>query len=189
MGSWGGLYDGGHGGSLQFCCQGRSIIKSNGIMIKIIIPSIFIEQAFWRSSLCWGLQSCSSWARWRTSSVASSIFLWRSASHAIFSFFLCTCWWIISMSLISWSTSSSWSVGLVAFLFWLRAPWRERVSWFWVQRLQCSSPWRWSFHRRHDEGQCLPKVVERVHQRWAPMMGTCSQMLWVKNKATQNVKH
>jgi hypothetical protein len=31
--------------SLQFCCQGRSIIKSKGIMIKIIIPSIIVEQA------------------------------------------------------------------------------------------------------------------------------------------------
>jgi hypothetical protein len=32
--------------SLQFCCQGRSIIKSKGIMTKIIIPSIVVEQAF-----------------------------------------------------------------------------------------------------------------------------------------------
>jgi hypothetical protein len=32
--------------SLQFCCQGRSIIKSKGIVIKIIIPSIVVEQAF-----------------------------------------------------------------------------------------------------------------------------------------------
>jgi hypothetical protein len=31
--------------SLQFCCQGRSIVKSKGTMIKIIIPSIIIEQA------------------------------------------------------------------------------------------------------------------------------------------------
>jgi hypothetical protein len=29
--------------------------------------------------------------------------------------------------LISWSNSSSWNVGLVAFLFWLRASQRERV--------------------------------------------------------------
>jgi hypothetical protein len=32
--------------SMQFCCQGRSIVKSKGTMIKIIIPSIIIEQAF-----------------------------------------------------------------------------------------------------------------------------------------------
>jgi hypothetical protein len=32
------------------------------------------------------------------------------------------------MFLISWSNSSSWSVGLVAFLFWLHASRRERVS-------------------------------------------------------------
>jgi hypothetical protein len=41
---------------------------------------------------------------------------------------------MISMSLISWSNSSSRSVGLVAFLFWLLASQRERererVSWF-----------------------------------------------------------
>jgi hypothetical protein len=30
------------------------------------------------------------------------------------------------MFLISWSNSSSWNVGLVAFLFWLRASQRER---------------------------------------------------------------
>jgi hypothetical protein len=29
-----------------------------------------------------------------------------------------------------------------------------------VQWLQCSSPWRSYLLRRHDEGQCLPKVVE-----------------------------
>jgi hypothetical protein len=37
---------------------------------------------------------------------------------------------MISISLISWSNSSYWNVGLVAFLFWLRASQRERVSWF-----------------------------------------------------------
>jgi hypothetical protein len=31
---------------MQFYCQGRSIIKGKGIMIKIIIPSIVVEQAF-----------------------------------------------------------------------------------------------------------------------------------------------
>ena len=30
-----------------------------------------------------------------------------------------------------------------------------------VQWLQCSSPWCGSFLRWHDEGQCLPKVVEK----------------------------
>jgi hypothetical protein len=45
-----------------------------------------------------------------------------------------------------------------------------------IQWLQCS-PLPWSFLRRHDEGHSLPKMVEWVHQRWAPMLGTCSQML------------
>ena len=30
-----------------------------------------------------------------------------------------------------------------------------------VQWLQCSSPWHGYLLRRHDEGQCLPKVVEK----------------------------
>jgi hypothetical protein len=31
----------------------------------------------------------------------------------------------------------------------------------WIQRLQSSSPYRRNFLRWHDEGQCLPKVVEK----------------------------
>jgi hypothetical protein len=40
-------------------------------------------------------------------------------------------------------------------------PLRERESLLiCVQWLQRSSPWRCYLLRRHDEGQCLPKVVE-----------------------------
>jgi hypothetical protein len=61
------------------------------------------------------------------------------------------------MFLISWSNSSSWSVGLVAFLFWLLASRREREReslLVCVQWLQCS-PWRCYLLRRHDEGWCF----------------------------------
>jgi hypothetical protein len=53
-----------------------------------------------------------------------------------------------------------------------------------VQWLQCS-PWRCCLLRRHNEGGCLQKVVVRVHRRWAPMLVTCSQILYIKNKTTQ----
>jgi hypothetical protein len=65
------------------------------------------------------------------------------------------------MSLISWSNSSSWSVGLVGFLFWLRASRRERVSWFGSSGYSTAVSGAEAFFRRHDEGQCLPKVVEK----------------------------
>src|SRR5688572_3215216 len=47
---------------------------------------------------------------------------------------------MISMSLISWSNSSSWIVGLAAFLFWLRASRRERVSWFGTSGCNAAAP-------------------------------------------------
>jgi hypothetical protein len=186
MGSWGGLYDGGHGIACSSAAKGEASSKVKVSWLKSSYHPSSLNKPSWRSSLCWGLRSCLSWARWRTSSVASSIYLWRSASRAIFSFFLCTCWWIISMSLISWSNCSSWSVGLVAFLFWLWASQRERVSWFGSSGCSAAAPelssvaWRRSVLAEGGR--------KRVHRRWAPMLGTCSQILWIKNKATQDVK-
>jgi hypothetical protein len=60
---------------------------------------------------------------------------------------------MISMSLISWSNSFSWNVGLVAFLFWLRASRRESLL-VCVQWLQCS-PWHCYLLRQHEEGLCF----------------------------------
>jgi hypothetical protein len=37
-----------------------------------------------------------------------------------------------------------------------------------------------SFERSHQLSKWM-----WVHRRWAPMLGTCSQILWIKNKATQ----
>jgi hypothetical protein len=33
-------------GSLQFCCQRRSIIESKVTMMKVVIPFVFVEWAF-----------------------------------------------------------------------------------------------------------------------------------------------
>jgi hypothetical protein len=138
-GSWGGLYDGGHGVACSSAAKGEASSKVMVSWLKSSYHPSSLNKPSWWNSLCWGLWSSSSWARWRTSSVASSICFWRLASQAIFSFFLCTCWWIISMFQISWS-NSSWSVGLVAFLFWLRASRRERISWFGSRGYSAAAP-------------------------------------------------
>jgi hypothetical protein len=66
---------------------------------------------------------------------------------------------MISMFLISWSNSSSWNVGLVAFLFWLRASQRERVSWF-VSSGHIATPGAVIFFGGMTKVDALPKVVE-----------------------------
>jgi hypothetical protein len=98
--------------------------------MEILIPIILVEEALLmklsvlRPSVLLILSKMTNFFR------GFVYLLCRLASRAIFSFFLCTCSWSISIFLISWSKSSSWGVGLVAFLFWLRASRRERVSWF-----------------------------------------------------------
>jgi hypothetical protein len=62
------------------------------------------------------------------------------------------------MSLISWS-SSSWNVGLVAFLFGLRASRRERVSWF-VSSGCSAAPDAIIFFGGMMKVDALPKIVE-----------------------------
>jgi hypothetical protein len=64
------------------------------------------------------------------------------------------------MSLISWSNSSSWNVGLVAFLFWLRASRRERVSWFVSSGCSAAAPGTVIFFGGMMKVSALPKVVE-----------------------------
>jgi hypothetical protein len=64
------------------------------------------------------------------------------------------------MSLISWSNSSSWNVGLVAFLFWLRASQRERVSWFVSSGCSAVAPGAVVFFGGITKVSALPKVVE-----------------------------
>jgi hypothetical protein len=63
------------------------------------------------------------------------------------------------MSLISWSNSSSWNVGLVAFLLWLRASRRGRVSWF-VSSGCSAAPSAVIFFGGMTKVDALPKVVE-----------------------------
>jgi hypothetical protein len=185
MESWGGLYDGGHGVACSSAAKREASSKVKASWLKSSYHASSLNRPSWWSSLCWGLLYCSSWTRWCTSSVASSIFLWRSANHAIFSFFLCTCWWMISISPISWFNSSSWSVGLVAFLFWLWASRRERVSWFGSSGCSAAVPGAEAFFDGMTRVSACRRWSKRVHWRWAPMLGTCSQVLWVKNKATQ----
>jgi hypothetical protein len=121
MGSWGALYDGGHRVACNSAAKGEALSKAKFPWWKSPYHSSSLNGLSWRSSLCWGLRSWSFWVRWHIFSVALLILFWRSASRSIFSLFLCTCWWIASKSLISWSSSSSWGVGIVAFLFWLLA--------------------------------------------------------------------
>jgi hypothetical protein len=64
------------------------------------------------------------------------------------------------MSLISWSNSSSWNVGLVAFLFWLRASWRESVSWFVSNGCSAAARGTVIFFGGMTKVSALPKVVE-----------------------------
>jgi hypothetical protein len=67
---------------------------------------------------------------------------------------------MISMFLISWSNSSSWNVGLVAFLFWLQASRRERVSWFVSSGCSAVAPGAVIFFGGMTKVSALPKVVE-----------------------------
>jgi hypothetical protein len=76
----------------------------------------------------------------------------------IMAFFLCTCWWMTSRSLISWSICSSWRVGLVAFLFWFLASHRERASWF-VSSGYRAAPCTVAFFGGMSKMDALPKVV------------------------------
>jgi hypothetical protein len=141
----------------------RSIIKSKIYMMEIIIPFIIIvgiiltKLSALRSSVLVIL------VRWRISSAASSIFFWRSARETSSPSSFKPANGLLQGPWFSWS-NSSWGVGLVAFLFWLLAS-----------------------RRWHDKGHSFSKVVKWVHQMWTPMLRTCFQMLWVKNKATQNI--
>jgi hypothetical protein len=179
MGNWGGLQDGGHRVACNSTARGEASSKAKLPWWKSSYHSSSLIVLSWRSSLCWGLRSWSSWVRWRISSAASSIFFWRSASRSIFSFFLCICWWITSKSLISCSSSSSWSVGLVAFLFWLLASHKESVSWFVPSGCKAAPGTivffggmtkvdacrRWSYRFTGGGRQCWPLVLKCYESR------------------------
>jgi hypothetical protein len=57
----------------------------------------------------------------------------------------------------------------------------------WVQWLQSGSPIAEAFFGGMTKVSACRRWSKRIHQRWAPMLGTCSQVLWVKNKATQEM--
>jgi hypothetical protein len=72
------------------------------------------------------------------------------------------------MFLISWSNSSSWSVGLVAFLFWLRASRRERVSWFGSSGYSAAAPGAEDFFG----GMTNVSACQRWSKKGSPEVGT-----------------
>jgi hypothetical protein len=172
MGSWGGLYEGGHGVSCNSVARGEASSKAMLSWWKSSYHMSSWLELFWRSSLCCGLCPCSlSCVMCRLSSAASSIFFYSSASRSIFSLLLSTCWQIASRSLISWSNSSSCGVGLTAFHFWLRASLRRSPSWLVSQGarqplvpLSSSAAWRrWSFEFLDEDGRLSsPEVGANV---------------------------
>jgi hypothetical protein len=149
-------------------------------MLKIIIPHIIVARPSWRRSLCCGLWPCSlSCAIWRISSAASSVFFCSSESQRIFSLLVFTCGCMASRLLISWSSSSSCRVGLVAFLFWLRASLRRILSWL-VSRGARTAPGAVVFF-----GGMMKVVVEFTgdgRQCWLLVLDCYTQS---KTKATQ----
>jgi hypothetical protein len=78
----------------------------------------------------------------------------------------------------------------VAFLFWLLASRRESRSWFMSSGCR-AAPGTVAFFGGMSKVNACRRLWMWVHPRWSPMLVTCSQMLWVKNKATQLliVKH
>jgi hypothetical protein len=161
MGSWGGLYDGGHGVACSSAAKGEASSKVEALWLKSPYHASSLNRPSWRSSLCWGLWSCSSWTRWRTSSVASSIFLLKisqSRHLLLLPLYLLMDYLHIPDLLVQLLVLECWTGGFPL----MASSLSKRKSFLvWVQRLQCSGSWCWSLLWRHDEGQCLPKVVEK----------------------------
>jgi hypothetical protein len=146
--------------SQQFCCQGRSIIKSKGIMIEIIIPSIFVEYNFLTKLPLLGpsvLFILSKMTHFFSSFVDLSLKIGQPSHLLLFPLYLLMDDFHVPDLLVQLLLLECWTSGLSL----LASSLLERKSLLvCVQWLQCSSPCRCYLLRRHDEGQCLPKVVE-----------------------------
>jgi hypothetical protein len=170
-------------GSLQLCCYGRSIIKSKVTLMKVVVPFVFVEWALLtklpvlRPSVLVFLSKMTLLLR----CVVNLLLKISQPKHFLL---FCTCWWIASKSLISWSSCSSWRVGLVAFLFWLLASHKESASWF-VSSGCKAAPSTVALFGGMSKVNACRRLWKWIHRRWAPMLVTCSQMLWIKNKTTQ----
>jgi hypothetical protein len=144
-------------GSLQFCCQGRSIVKSKIALMKVIVPFIIIEWTFLaklpvlRPSV---LVILSEMAHSFSSfidlllKVGEPKHLFPLPLHLLMDslqipdlliqFLLLRCW-ASSLPLLAPSFSQ-----------------RLLISVQWLQ----GSPWHRCLLRRHCGSRCLPKVVE-----------------------------
>jgi hypothetical protein len=129
-------------------------------MIKIIIPSIFVEYAFLtklpvlRPLVLFILSKMTHFF----SSFADLPLKIGQLSHLLLlSLHLLMDDFHVPDLLVQLLLLEYWTSGLSL----LASSLSERESLLvCVQWLQCSSPWRSSLLRRHDEGQCLAKVVE-----------------------------
>jgi hypothetical protein len=92
------------------------------------------------------------------------------------------------MSLITWSNSSSWSVGLVAFLFWLRASRRERVSWFVSSGYSAAAPGAVIFFGGMTKVSACRMWPNEFTGGGRQCWGLVLKRFGFGNKATQNVK-
>jgi hypothetical protein len=128
--------------SLQFRCQGRSIIKSKGIMIKIIIPSIVVEQAFLmklpvlRPSVLFVLNKM---AYFFSGFVDLPLKIGQSGHLLLLSLHLLMNYLHVSDFLVQLLLLECWTSGLPLLASGLskRKGLLVRVQW-----LQCGSPWR-----------------------------------------------
>jgi hypothetical protein len=146
-------------------------------MIKIIIPSVVVEQALLMKLPVLGpsiLLVLSKMAYFFSGFVDLSLKISQSGHLLLVPLHLLMDYLHVSDFL---ANSSSWSVGLVAFLFWLRASQKERVSWFGSSGCKAAAPGAETFFGGMTKVSACRRWSKRVHRRRAPMLGTCSQVV------------
>jgi hypothetical protein len=160
--------------------------------MKIIIPHVIMAGAFLtKISLLWLVPFLNVLHNMpHLFGCFVNLLLELSQMKHLFYLLFSTCWWIASRSLISWSNSSSYGVGLVAFLFLLRASLRRSSSWL-VSRGVRTAPGAAVFFGGMTKVLAefsLTKVAVWVHRMWAPILVTCFLLLWTIKQANTIVK-
>jgi hypothetical protein len=125
-------------------------------MIKIIIPSTVVEQAFLMKLPVLGpliLFVLNKMAYFFSSFIDVPLEISQSGHLLLLPLHLLMDYLHVSDFLVQLLLLECWTSGLPLLASGLskRKGLLVRVQW-----LQCGSPWRWSFLRWHDEGQCLP---------------------------------
>jgi hypothetical protein len=105
-----------------------------------------------------------------------SVCLLKSGVTSIFSFRFFTCWWVASRLLISWSNAWYCGVGLVAFLFWLRASLKRIPSWLGSKGVRTGRSTVVFLHGR-----------KWVHWRWVTIFVTCFWLLWLYTNESSKI--